>query len=541
MPAKDGYCAPMLFPTTPDASTSHAAVPVCKDDGDIRSFFDNATEGMFRKSRTGKFILVNPALAKIFGYASPGELLKHFPKDQENVTLDAARFLDLLTELKSKGEIKNFEMQFRRKDGLLIWVLVNARTVYTVKGSIKYYEGTLVDITQRKDAEAEHSIIEEQIHQSQRMEAISIVAGGIASDFSTLIRPIVSSTESALKHSAGNEQVQGSLTTILGAANSAMALINQFLAISRRGKGEMRSIQLLPIITEAISDVKADLPDTVILQEEISTMNGTVLADSEQIRRVLDNLLNNALQSLDNGGTITVRTACVEFDERTGAFRADLIPGRYVRVTVHDNGIGIPEPLLPRIFDPFFTTRSSQGAQGLGLAVAHGIARAHDGGITVLSEEGLGSTFCLYLPFHEQEVDHSRPIAPSPRLGSERILLVTPEEQEIRKWRGLLVPLGYRIETVSGSVEALRLFLESPDSFDLVVATYSMPQMNGLEFARTLLGVHPSTRLIMYADPADPITEELARRAGIYQLSHKPLTTNSIFQLMQSALEDRQE
>ena len=136
-----------------------------KDETDVRSFFDNAVEGMFRKSRTGKFLLVNPALAKIFGYASPGEMLRNFPLDQENITLDASRFLDLLTDLKSRGEVRNFEMQFRRKDGLLIWVLINARTVYTVKGSIKYYEGTLVDITERKDAETERAIIEEQISQ----------------------------------------------------------------------------------------------------------------------------------------------------------------------------------------------------------------------------------------------------------------------------------------------------------------------------------------------------------------------------------------
>ena len=373
------------------------------------------------------------------------------------------------------------------------------------------------------------------------MEAISILAGGIASDFSTLIRPIVTSTEAALTYSTGNEEVQSNLNTILGSANSALALISQFLTISRRGKGEMRSIALQPVVTETVSDFRTNLPDNVTLVEEICAINGTVLADAEQVAQIIENLLTNALQSMPNGGEITVRMAEVEFDERTGAFRADLIPGKYLRVTVQDTGVGIPEPLLPRIFDPFFTTRNSQGAQGLGLAVAHGIARAHDGGITVLSEEDLGSTFCLYLPFHEREIDQSLPIAPSPRLGSERILLVTPEEHEIRKWRGLLVPLGYRIEAASGSVEALRLFLESPDSFDLVVSAFTMPQMSGLEFARILLGVHPSTRLVMYADPVDPITQEIAERSGIFQLAHKPLTANNIFQIMQSALEAQQE
>lgn len=535
------YCARM---STPVPNTSSRPIHVRSsqsDEADLRSFFDNAVEGMFRKSRKGRFILVNPALAKIFGYASPGDMLRNFHIDQDKVTLDAARFLDLLTELKSNGEVRNFEMQFRRRDGLLIWVLINARTAYTVKGSIKYYEGTLVDITARKDAETEQAIIDEQIRQSQRMEAIGIVAGGIASDFSTLIRPIVSSTESALKHRTGNEQVQSNLNTILGAANSAMALINQFLTISRQGKGEMRSLTLQPILSEAISDSRSTLPEHVTLHEEIGSINGTVLADSDQIRRVIDNLLENALQSLSGNGTITVRMAEVEFDERTGAFRADLIPGKYLRVTVQDSGSGIPESLLPRIFDPFFTTRPYDGAQGMGLSVAHGIARAHDGGITVLSEEGLGSTFCLYLPCHEQKIDNALPIAPSPRLGSERILLVTPEEQEIRKWRGLLVPLGYRVETVSGSVEALRLFLESPDSFDLVISNFAMPQMNGLEFARTLLGIHPSTKMIIYSDPADPITSDIALRAGVLQLAHKPLNTNNIFQLVQSALEDPQE
>lgn len=535
------YCAPMSSNASNNSSRHIHVRPSPKDDNELRSFFDNAVEGMFRKARNGRFILVNPALAKIFGYASPGEMIRNFPLDQNKVTLDAGRFLDLLTELKNKGEVKNFEMQFRRRDGLLMWVLINARTVYTVKGSIKYYEGTLVDITQRKDAETEQAIIDEQIRQSQRMEAIGILAGGIASDFSTLIRPIVSSTESALKQSSGNEQVQSNLNTILGAANSAMALIKQFQTISRQGQGEMRPTTLQPVLDEALSDFRSTLPEHIELLEEISANNRTVLADAGQIRQIIDNLLENARLSIPESGKIMVRMAEVEFDERTGAFRADLIPGKYLRITVQDSGVGIPEQLLPRIFDPFFTTRGSHKAQGLGLAVAHGIARAHDGGITVLSEEGLGSTFCLYIPFYDQEVDQSQPIAPSPRLGSERILLVSPEEQEIRKWRSLLVPLGYRIEAVSGSVEALRLFLESPDSFDLIVSTFAMPQMNGLEFSRILLGVHPSARLVLCADPADPITNEIALGAGVLTLTHKPLDTNHIFQLVQSALEDSQE
>lgn len=535
------YCAPMPTSASTQSSRHIHVRPSQKDETDVRSFFDNAVEGMFRKARNGRFILVNPALAKIFGYASPGEMLRNFPIDQDKVTLDAGRFLDLLTELKSKGEVKNFEMQFRRRDGLLMWVLINARTVYTVKGSIKFYEGTLVDITERKDSETEQAIIDEQIRQSQRMEAIGILAGGIASDFSTLIRPIVSSTESALKQSSGNEQVQSNLNTILGAANSAMALIKQFQTISRQGLGEMRPTTLQPVLAEAVGDFQSSLPEHIQLLEEISANNRTVLADVGQVRQVIDNLLENARQSIDGSGKITVRMAEVEFDERTGAFRADLIPGKYLRITIQDSGVGIPEQFLPRIFDPFFTTRDSEDAQGLGLAVAHGIARAHDGGITVLSEEGLGSTFCFYIPFYEQEIDQSQPIAPSPRLGSERILLVSPEEQEIRKWRSLLVPLGYRVEAVSGSVEALRLFLESPDSFDLIVSTFAMPQMNGLEFARILLGVHPTTRLVLYADPTDPITSEIALGAGVPTLAYKPLDTNSIFKLVQSALEDHQE
>lgn len=535
------YCAPMSTPDSNKSSRHIHVRPSQKDETDVRSFFDNAVEGMFRKARNGRFILVNPALAKIFGYPSPGEMLRNFPIDQDKVTLDAGRFLDLLTELKKKGEVKNFEMQFRRCDGLLMWVLINARTVYNVKGSIKFYEGTLVDITERKDAETEQAIIDEQIRQSQRMEAIGILAGGIASDFSTLIRPIVSSTESALKQSSGNEQVQSNLNTILGAANSSMALIKKFQTISRQGQGEMRPTTLQPVLAEALSDFRSILPPHVQLLEEISTNNRTVLADAGQVRQIIDNLLENARLSITDSGTITVRMAEVEFDERTGAFRADLIPGKYLRVTVQDSGVGVPEPLLPRIFDPFFTTRGAEDAQGLGLAVAHGIARAHDGGITVLSEEGLGSTFCLYIPFYEQEIDQSRPIAPSPRLGSERILLVSPEEQEIRKWRSLLVPLGYRIEAVSGSVEALRLFLESPDTFDLIILTFAMPQMSGLELARILLGVHPTTRLVLCADPTDPITSEIAMGAGVPTLAHKPLDTNSIFRLVQSALEDHQE
>lgn len=512
-----------------------------REELDVRSFFDNAVEGMFRKSRTGTFLLVNPALSKIFGYPSPGAMLRHFPDDRNAILLDAPRFLDMLEQLKSHGSISNFELQFRRKDGRLIWSLINARAVYTTKGSIRYYEGTLVDITQRKETEFQRTFIEEQLRQSQKLEAVSILAGGMAADFGALLPPIVNNTEEALRIIPEDHPARRNLNEVLGTANRAKALMHQFLTISRQREGDKRPIAVSPIVTETLEDLRPILPPGIDVQEDLSAHPDTVLADPAQIRQVLEKLMSNALRAVGEQGTIHVSLRNVELDERTAAFRADLSPGHYIRLTVQDTGCGMSEQVACRIFDPFFTTETSSGAQGLGLSVSHGIARAHDGGITVLSEQGLGSTFCLYLPSHAREVDQSQPLAPAPRLGSEHILVVDADPRELRKWRGLLAPLGYRIDTISGSVEALRVFMEAPATFDLVVTAFGMPQMNGLELARTILGIHPAVKIVLCRDAADPVTPDLARESGICCFARKPLDAQAMLHLLEAALDAKQD
>ncbi|UZP67144.1 ATP-binding protein [Desulfovibrio mangrovi] len=512
-----------------------------REEQDVRSFFDNAVEGMFRKSRTGTFLLVNPALSKIFGYPSPGAMLRQFPEDRQAILLDAPRFLEMLEQLKSHGNISNFELQFRRRDGRLIWALINARAVYTTKGSIRYYEGTLVDITQRKETEFQRTFIEEQLRQSQKLEAVSILAGGMAADFGTLLQPILRNTEDALRNIPDNHAARRNLNEVLGAANRAKALMHQFLTISRQREGDKRPVTISPIITETLDDLRPLLPPEVDLREDLSAHPDTVLADPTQIRQVLENLMSNAIRAVGERGTISVSLRNVELDERTAAFRADLSPGHYIRLTVQDTGCGMTEQIATRIFDPFFTTESSSGAQGLGLSVAHGIARAHDGGITVLSEPELGSTFCLYLPSHAREVDQSQPLAPAPRLGSERILVVDADPRELRKWRGLLAPLGYRIDTISGSVEALRVFMESPPTFDLIVTAFAMPQMNGLELARTVKGIHPDVKVALCREATDPVTLDLARESGICCFARKPMDSQAMLHLLEVALDTNQE
>ena len=534
--------------------------PQVRDDSDIRSFFDNAVEGMFRKSRSGTFVLVNQAMAQIFGYPSPGTMLQHFPADKEKVLMDAQRFMYMLEELKSNGQISNFELQFRRRDGLLVWVLINARAVYTSKGSIKYYEGTLVDITSRKEVETQQALIEEQIRQSQKMEAVSILAGGMAADLSSLLHPILHHTANALSMTPENSPARAELDQILLAGNRTKALINKFLAISRKREGEKRPASFTTLTAEVLDDLLVTLPERIALEEDLAAQPDTILADPSALRQAIENILSNSVQSITAEGTISVTLRNVEIDERTTAFRADLAPGQYVRLTIQDTGHGIPDEALDRIFDPFFsfspqpndttancsmhdssaptkTSHSPHKNQGLGLSVAHGIARAHDGGITVLSESDLGSTFCLYIPSHALEVDQSQPLAPSPRLGSERILIVDPDPREQRKWKGLLAPLGYRVESASGSVEGLRAFMDAQNRVDLVVTAYAMPQMNGLELTRTLRGIRPDTQVILCKHSEDPVTPDTAHNAGLCAVARKPLESNTILRLLEEAFE----
>jgi two-component system NtrC family sensor kinase len=370
---------------------------------------------------------------------------------------------------------------------------------------------------------AERKQLEAQLLQSQKMEAIGQLAGGIAHDFNNILGAILGNAELIKLMPPGSPESAECLEAILSASQRATDLVRQILAFSRRQEAKRQPLQLHLVVKEALKLLRASVPTTIEFHANIG-LTPTVLADPSEIHQVTMNLCTNAWHAMqDRPGVITVELAETEVDAALAKLHPDLRPGRYVRLTVTDNGCGMDSATMEHIFEPFFTTKPVGLGTGLGLAVVHGIVKNHDGGIVVRSEPGVGTTFQIYFPVFESEVVAAPAAArPVPRGAGEHVLFVDDEEALARMGRAVLERLGYRVTHHTNSTEALAAFRAQPAAFDLVVTDYNMPGLNGVELGKQLLGARPDLRIILSTGFSATVNDEVARELGFCELMPKP-------------------
>lgn len=373
-----------------------------------------------------RFINVNDVMCEYLGYGRE-EFLELDPYDL--LTEDSKKILtDLINEVfAGKSDPDPVEYKIRGKNNREFWVLVNSKFFFE-NGIPKRATAVVHNLTELKCTEKEKKALEAKLHQAQKMEAIGTLAGGIAHDFNNILSAIVGYSEMALAHITGNSQVRQHIGQVLKAGLRAKDLVKQILAISRHGKQERKPVQIQLIIKEALKLLRAALPTTIEIHQNIPTESGHVLADPTQIHQVMMNLCTNAFHAMqDKGGILKVKLASVEIDARNTAY-LDLKPGPYLKLSVSDTGHGMDQDIQKRIFDPYFTTKEKDMGTGMGLAVVHGIVSNHGGTITIDSEIGMGSTFHILLPRLEEETDYkTEGFTPLPT-GDQRILFVDDEK-----------------------------------------------------------------------------------------------------------------
>ncbi len=454
--------------------------------------------------------------ARIFGFA-PGEFdgqvatfftLVH-PEDRDAVARSSQAAL-------AGGRPYDLEHRIVRRDGQVRWVHEQADVERDAAGQPVRMVGVVQDITERKH-------LEDQLRQAQKMEAIGQLAGGIAHDFNNLLGAIIGNVELARIVPPNDPGLPECLDAIFKASLRASDLVRQILAFSRRQDQQRQPMQLHLVIKEVLKLLRSTVPAVVEFRASIA-IAPTVLADPSEIHQVTMNLCTNAWHAMRGGsGLIQVELAETEVGLEFARRHPDLRPGRYVRLTVADNGCGMDAPTLARIFEPFFTTKPPGEGTGLGLAVVHGIVKNHDGGIVVESRPGAGTKFMLYFPVFEAEVV-AAPAEPAPlvRGESQHILIVDDEEPLANLGKNVLERLGYIATRSLSPVEALTLVRAQPDAFDLVITDLNMPGLSGLELARKLLEIRPGLRIILTTGYSATLTSEAVREAGISELLHKP-------------------
>ena len=400
--------------------------------------------------------------------------------------------------------------------------------------------GTVHDLTSRRKAEEDRRNLEGQLRQSQRLQSVGTLAGGLAHDFNNILTAIRGYTEVALDEIPAGAPGVDCLTEIDRASKRAADLVRRILTFSRQEPAQRSEVALAGVVDEALSLVKGSLPKRVITEKRFADDVPPVMADATQLHQIIINLATNAGHAMrDAGGTLTVSVNRAVVDARAADAIPDLNEGVYARLHIADTGCGMDRATMERVFEPFFTTRPASEGTGLGLSVVHGIVKGHGGAITVESSPGAGTTFTVFLPAMtapESAVDESpRRSAPIGR-AIARVLIVDDDLPLLFLARRVLKRRQYDVTTHHDAVGALEMFRNEPDAFDAVVADVSMPGMPGLEFARAVLAIRESVPVVLVSGFAAPDFVREAKALGVRDVVTKPYNADQYADLLEPLL-----
>lgn len=400
-----------------------------------------------------------------------------------------------------------------------------------------------VDTTERREMEQERQNLEGQLQQSQKMEAIGTLAAGIAHDFNNILSAVIGYSELGQMNSEEGDERGKYFNEIHNAGVRAGQLIKQILAFSRQGNESCFPIQIQSIVKEVVKLLKATIPTTIEIRAEIDSHCEEILimADQTQIHQVLMNLCTNAYHEMrETGGVLTISLAkTVLHNDDAKLKELALLPGPYLTLSVKDSGSGLDQNILSKIFEPYFTTKKRGEGTGMGLAVVLGIVKKHMGGIAVDSAPGQGTTFTIFLPITQSNMESQQieTVLPVPR-GDERILIVDDEESIVALSKTFLLTLGYEVIATTSSLEALSLCEKDPDSFDLIITDMAMPHMSGEELANKVRAINDDLPIIMCTGFSELIDREKALSLGIKEFIMKPIVLTDLAKSIRKVLDD---
>ena len=395
------------------------------------------------------------------------------------------------------------------------------------------------ELKKRREAEATLRRTEDQLRQSQKMDAIGRLAGGVAHDFNNMLTAIMGFCQLLRMRTSNQDPDHQELDEIERAAARAASLTRQLLTLSRQQVLEPRVLDLNAAIAEADKLLRRLIGADVALRAIPGENLGAIKADPGQIDQIILNLAVNARDAMPNGGTLTIETVNVELDEQYARGHAQVRPGRYVMLAVSDTGCGMDDETKARIFEPFFTTKEVGKGTGLGLSTVYGIVKQSDGHIEVDSDPGRGSTFKVYLPRTERRglgTTVSLSTARTPR-GSETILLVDDEEQVRAIMRQSLEMNGYAVIEAADGRQALSRYGAHPGAIDLLITDIVLPHLGGLELAEHLVSVDPSMVVLYISGHTDKAIPEHAIDGPGRAFLQKPFTPQGLLRKVRETLD----
>ncbi|MBW1712184.1 MAG: response regulator, partial [Deltaproteobacteria bacterium] len=468
----------------------------------------------------GRILSCNQAFADILGFQSTQEAtqadLMSLHPDPESF----GSFIELLTD---QRRLEYYETELRRRDGNPVYVVANFTGFFDERGRLIEIKGYLFDNTERKE-------LEEQLRQSQKMEAVGRLAGGVAHDFNNLLTAITGYSALVLEGLEKDHPLRASVEEIMKAGQRASSLTGQLLAFSRRQVLQFRVLDLNEVVADMEDMLKRLVGEDIEFVTKPAPELGRVRVDLGQIQQVIMNLVINARDSMIQGGRLTIETANLKADQVDPPAGGSGSNGDWVVLSVSDTGQGMDPQTQAHIFEPFFTTKEMGKGTGLGLSTVYGIVQQSGGQVKVFSEPGQGATFQVLLPLIEDEAE---PLIepwtrPSAEPGSETVLLVEDEKSVRSLVREILEAKGHLVLEASDGSQALQVSLDHQGPIHLLVTDVIMPGMSGPQLAREIEVQHPDIRVLYISGYTQQgLASQDLSRAGTAFL-HKPFRPSAL-------------
>jgi two-component system cell cycle sensor histidine kinase/response regulator CckA len=499
-----------------------------------RYLFNNISDFIYTHDLEGHFLTVNRAASQTLGYKTE-ELIGRPISDFMLPEYRPAFYDEYLTEIKNKGSLDGVS-KYLAKDGTKHYIEYR-NVLVKERQQEPFVYGSGREITERILSQREVRKLEQQLYNSQKMEAIGTLAGGIAHDFNNLLMGILGNASLILLQIDSSNPYYEKLKNIQQYVQNGADLTKQLLGFARGGKYEVKPTDLNKMIKKG-SEMFGRTKKEVVIYPKYQKNIWTVEIDRAQIDQVLLNLYVNAWQAMPEGGDLYIQTKNIILDENY-VKPYKLNPGRYVRISVTDTGVGMDETTQEMIFDPFFTTKEMGRGIGLGLASVYGIIKSHDGIINVDSKEGEGTTFNIFLPATEEKISQEEPLPKELLKGAETLLIVDDEEMIIDTCKQLLEEMGYKVLIAKSGKDALEIYEKNKDEIDMVILDMIMPDMGGGETYDKLKEINPKIKVLLASGYSinGQASEILAR--GCNGFIQKPFHMKNLSHKIKEILEKR--
>jgi len=499
----------------------------------FREIFEYAVEGIFQSTLKGNLINANPRMAKIFGYESPESMIEEISNIGKQLYVESFFRKVFIEKMSQQGTVSGFEIEVYKKNREKAWVSINARAVKEKNGSIRYIEGFLIDITERKKAEREKEELQSKLIRSKKMEALGLLAGGVAHDLNNVLSGIVGYPDLILMDLPKDSPLRKPILMMQDSGTKAAAIVQDLLALARRGVTNTVVLNLNEIIYEYLKS--PEYTDLLCNYQRISIKTDlepdllNISGSPVHLKKTVMNLISNAAEAMPNGGKIIISTKNRYVDVPIKGYDK-IQEGDFVLLTVQDHGIGINPEDIKRIFEPFYTKKTmGRSGTGLGMSIVWGTVQDHNGYIDVESNTGSGTTFRLYFPATRKTVSIKRKSIPIEDYtgNGESILVVDDVLKQREIATSLLTRLHYRVATVASGEEAIEYMKNK--SVDLLLLDMIMvPGIDGFETYRQILKLHPEQKAIIASGFSENDRVKKAQKLGAGEYIRKPYTLEKL-------------